>query len=119
MSESKDTPPHSETDAAAGARASRSAQAQLDSLRMALICKALDMAESGNVPALRLCFERILPTRKERPVSFNLPAVRSGADAAKFMRAVVEAMACGDVTPSEAKQMARVIDTFVRTLVIA
>jgi hypothetical protein len=120
MSESKDTPArHSETDAAPGARASRSAQEQLDSRAGALTCKALDMAESGNVAALRLCFERILPIRKERPVSFNLPATRSAADAAKLMGAVIEAMACGDVAPSQAAEMARVIDTFVRTLVAA
>ena len=110
---------HSETDAAADARASRLAQEQLNRRAGALICKALDLAESGDVAALRLCIERILPTRKERPVSFNLPAVRSAADAEKLMAAVIEAMACGDLTPSQAAQMARPIDVFVRTSIAA
>jgi hypothetical protein len=35
------------------------------------------------------------------------------------MGAAIEAMACGDVAPSQAAEMARVIDTFVRTLVAA
>ena len=94
-------------------------QEHLDRRARALICKALDLAESGDVAALRLCIERILPTRKERPVSFNLPAVRSATDAERLMGAVIEAMACGNLTPSQAAQMARPIDTFVRTLIAA
>ena len=94
-------------------------QEQLNRRAGALICKALDLAESGDVAALRLCIERILPTRKERPVSFNLPAVRLATDAEKLMGAVIEAMACGNLTPSQAAQMARPIDAFVRTSIAA
>jgi hypothetical protein len=120
MSESKDAlPRHSETEAAAGARASRLAQEQLNRRAGALICKALDLAEGGDVAALRLCIERILPTRKEPAVSLNLPAVGSAADAEKLMGAINDAMARGDVTPSQAAQMARPIDTYVRTIVTA
>jgi hypothetical protein len=116
MSESKDTlTRHSEADA----RASRLVQEQLNRRAGALIGRALDLAESGDVAALRLCLERILPPRKERPVSLNLPAVRSAADAEQLMGAIIEAMASGDVTPSQAAQMARPIDTFVRTVVTA
>ena len=112
---SKDSARHSD----AGGRASRLVQEQLNRRAGALICKALDLAESGDVAALRLCIERILPTRKERPVSFNLPAVRLATDAEKLMGAVIEAMACGNLTPSQAAQMARPIDAFVRTLIAA
>jgi len=116
MRESKDTSArHSE----AGARASRSAQALLDGRADALISKAVDMALRGDSAALRLCVERTLPTRKEHPVSFNLPAVRSAADAERLMGAVIEAMARGDVTPHQAAEMARPIDVFVRTVVTA
>jgi hypothetical protein len=112
---SKDLARHSEADA----RASRLAQEQVNRRAGALICKALDMAESGDVAALRLCIERILPLRKERPVSLTSPAVRSAADAEQLMGAIIEAMTSGDVTPSQAAQMARPIDMFVRTVVTA
>jgi hypothetical protein len=112
---SKDLATHSEADA----RASRLAQEQLNRRAGALVCKALDLAESGDVAALRLCLERILPVRKERPVSLTSPAVRSAADAEQLMGAIIEAMASGDVTPSQAAQMARPIDTFMRTVLTA
>jgi hypothetical protein len=111
----KDVTRHSEADA----RASRLAQEQLNRRAGALICKALDLAESGDVAALRLCLERILPARKERAVSLTSPAVRSAADAEQLMGAIIDAMASGYVTPSQAAQMSRPIDTYVRAVLTA
>jgi hypothetical protein len=48
-----------------------------------------DVAESfyipanGDTTALRLCMERILPTRKDRPVSFDMPRIETVADSVK------------------------------------
>jgi hypothetical protein len=99
--------------------ASRAAQAQFDGRANALVSKAVDMALRGDAAALRLCIERILPARKESPLFFNLAAVRSAAGAESLMAAVIEAMARGDLTPSQAAQMARPIDVFVRTSIAA
>jgi hypothetical protein len=52
---------------------------------------------------LRLCLERILPPRKDRPVSFALPKIESAADAGKASTAILTAVATGDVTPLEAE----------------
>ncbi len=52
-------------------------------------------------------------------MSFDLPAVRSAADAEKLMAAVIEAIARGDVTPSQAAQITRPIDTLVRISIAA
>jgi hypothetical protein len=63
-----------------------------------------------------------LAPRKERAVSFNLPAVQCAADAEqleRLMRAVIVAMASGDVTPRQAAEMARPIEIFVRTSIAA
>jgi hypothetical protein len=97
----------------------RLAQAQLDQCAGALISKAIDLAERGNVAALRLCMERVLPARKDRPVAFEFPAIESAADAAKILGAVIAAMARGDVTSSQANEIARPIDTFIKTLIAA
>ena len=45
----------------------------LDGQAQALTQKAIDLALTGDIPALRLCLDRILPPRKDRPVSFTLP----------------------------------------------
>jgi hypothetical protein len=105
------------TDACAGSptHAIRSAQALLDRHASTLVSKAIELAERGNVVALRLCVERILPPRKDRAVAFGLPAVESAADAERLMGLVTRAMARGEVTPSEALEIARFLDTYLKT----
>ena len=41
----------------------------LDGQAQALTQKAIDLALTGDIPALRLCLDRILPLRKDRLVS--------------------------------------------------
>jgi hypothetical protein len=47
----------------------------LDGQAQALTQKAIDLALAGDITALRLCLDRILPVRKDRPVTFDLPPV--------------------------------------------
>ncbi|WP_407159291.1 hypothetical protein [Bradyrhizobium sp. STM 3557] len=51
-------------------------------LAEALTRKAIDLAKAGDLTALRLCFYRIIPSRKDRPLSFAVPAITSPAEAA-------------------------------------
>ena len=55
-----------------------------------------------------------IPPRKDRPVTFALPAVTSARDAADLMAAVTKAVATGNITPSEATEIAKVIDAYVK-----
>jgi hypothetical protein len=91
-------------------------EAMLDGEAEALTRKALDLALAGDMTALRLCLDRIAPARKDRPVAFALPALTAAADAAKASAAIVEAVAIGDLTPSEAGDLSRVVEAFTRTL---
>jgi hypothetical protein len=68
----------------------------------ALTQKAVDMALAGDTVALKLCIDRIFPPRKDRPVTFPLPPINSARDAADIAAAVAEAVAAGQLTPSEA-----------------
>lgn len=78
--------------------------------------KAVELALAGDVLALRLCLERILPPRKDRPVTFSSPAINSAKDAAALMGALLSAVAEGVVTPDEAERVTRIVDAYVRTL---
>ena len=60
--------------------------------------------------------ERLIPVRKDRTVSFSLPEIDGANDGAKAMVGVLQAMANGDVTPSEASSVAGVIETYRKTL---
>ena len=77
-------------------------EALLEGQHAALTQKAIDLALSGDGPALRLCLDRIAPARKDSPVSFPLPPVRSVADAVEASASVLAAVAAGEVTPDEA-----------------
>ena len=68
------------------------------------------MALAGDVMALRLCLERLVPPRKERPLSFALPPVASVEDTAKAIDGVLAALSQGLVSLSEAKEAIDLIE---------
>jgi hypothetical protein len=78
--------------------------------------KVLEMALAGDIVAMRLCLERILPPRRERPVRFKLPELQSPPDAAAAMAALAAAVADGDLTPSEAAELSKLVAAYVKAL---
>jgi hypothetical protein len=66
--------------------------------------------------ALRLCLDRILPVRKDRPVTFALPAITGASDAAAAMSSILATVSSGDITPSEAAEVSKLIDSYVRAV---
>lgn len=71
----------------------------------ALTRKAIEMALEGDVTALRLCLDRIAPARKDCPVSFSLPPIKTAEDAVLASSALLSAVAAGEVTPDEAARV--------------
>ena len=94
-------------------------EAMLDGEAEKLTRKCIDLALSGDVTALRLCIERICPVRRDRPVRFNLPAVTSARDAADISAAVMAAVSNGDITLSEASEIGKLIDSYVKAYQVA
>ena len=92
--------------------------ALLDGEAETLTRKAIEKAKDGDIAALRLCLDRIAPVRKDRPVTFSFPLVASAADAAKASVALLAAVSAGEITPSEAVEIGRLLETYVRTLEI-
>ena len=72
------------------------------------------MALDGDVVALRICLDKILPARKDRAVTFPLPPVGTPRDAADLMAAVIAAVGAGRVTPSEGAEVSKMMDAFVK-----
>ena len=97
-------------------KATQAALALLDGQAEALTQKAVETALAGDTAALRLCLERIVPPRKDAPVTFALPPMTTAADAAKGAAAVLAAVAIGDLTPTEGAHVMGLIETYRRTL---
>ena len=71
----------------------------------AITRKAISMALAGDLIALKLCMERILPIRHDRPVCFNLPENDDGLDPKSGITDLLKQVAKGNVTPMEAQEV--------------
>src|SRR6476660_2613429 len=81
----------------------------LDGQAPALTQKAIDLALTGDMAALRLCLDRILPPRKDSPVAFDLPEMKTLNDAVPAMGALVKAVGQGELTPTEAAELTKMV----------
>ena len=97
-------------------KATQAALALLDGEAETLTRKAVEMALDGDGAALRLCLERIAPPRRDAPVQFDLPRMETARDAAKAAGAVLEAVALGELTPTEGAHIMALVETCRRTL---
>lgn len=77
-------------------------EALLEGEHEALTRAAIDKALEGDTTALRLCLDRIAPARRDAPVCFDLPDIRTVEDAVGASSALLAAVAAGEVTPDEA-----------------
>jgi hypothetical protein len=92
------------------------AERLLDGEAEALLRKMIELALAGDTVALRICIDRIVAPRRDRPVRFKLPELGSAADACKAMAAVAAAVALGDLTPAEAGEFARLVETHLKAI---
>lgn len=81
------------------------AQALLDGEGQELVRVAVEKAKKGDVAALRLCIERLIPVRKDAPITFELPEVSTVSDALVASEAVLQAVKAGKATPEEASKV--------------
>lgn len=91
-------------------------QALLDGEAEALTRKAVELAKTGNPMALRLCLDRVLPPRKDRPINFTMPKVEGVQDLPKVLGAILEAVAQGEITPGEGQTLTSMLDAYRKGL---
>lgn len=92
--------------------ATKIAEALLDAQAEVITQRAIDAALDGDAVALRLCLERLLPARRERPVEIELGPVESAAAARMAYERVIAAVAAGELAPSEARALASLISDY-------
>jgi hypothetical protein len=69
--------------------------------------KAIELAKDGDIAAIRMCMDRLAPARKDEPVVLDLPPLDTAADTVAASARIVAAVAAGDLTPSEAADLAK------------
>jgi hypothetical protein len=82
----------------------------------ALARKAIERALDGDLGALRLCLDRLMPRGRSRPVRFPLPRIAGAADVPAAVAAILEGVSAGELAPSEGMDLIRVVESAVRCL---
>jgi hypothetical protein len=91
-------------------------QDRLDADVEAIADKVVALAKAGDIAAIRLCVDRLMPATKSEPVAFELPPLAKAADIVAAAATIAAAVGAGEVTPSEAADLAKVIDIYLRAL---
>ncbi len=91
-------------------------QEMLEQKADALVNKVVELAIAGNIGALRLCLDRLVPTRTNEPLVCEMPRLQKASDAVAAIAGLASAAAAGDVTADEAAKLAKVISLYVNTL---
>jgi F0F1-type ATP synthase gamma subunit len=78
--------------------------------------KVIELAEEGDMAAIRVCMERLVPPIKHQPVAVELPPIEKPADSVEAVASIAAAVAAGDITAAEAAELAKVVDVYVRAL---
>ena len=96
------------------------AEALLDGEAETLTRTMIEKASGGDTTALRFCLERLVPARRERCISFNLPTkIETAADAAKASSAILTECAAGNLSANEAATIMALISSHVRVLEVS
>ena len=79
--------------------------------------KAMELALGGDITALRLCLERLIPPRKDRPINLSLPPIENVQQISLAMTRVSTAIGEGEITPMEGEVLANVLAAHKAVLV--
>ena len=90
--------------------ATKLAEKLIDNQCEALVQKAVEMALNGDMQALKLLIERLIPARKDRPVKLDLPKIKSAQDIINVMGLIVENVGKGELEPEQAKTLATILE---------
>ncbi len=86
----------------ARSRATIAAEALLSGEAEGLTRKVIELALGGDTVALRLCMERLVPPRKDSPITLELPPIATAGDVVTASAAVLGAVGAGEISPDEA-----------------
>ena len=99
----------------AGSRnaATRLAEAMLSDAAPEITRAMLERAYGGDNGLLKVAFQKVMPHRA-RTVAVALPEIATAADLVPALAAITRAITAGEITPYEAGELARLIETMLR-----
>jgi len=90
---------------------------QLFAADIQTICSSvIEQAKIGNMQAAKLILDRILPSKKDAPISLELSKIETHNDILKAIACITKAVANGSITPLEGEALARIVDIHAKAL---
>ena len=75
--------------------------------------KAVELALDGDLPALKLCMDRLLPPAKERPLeAFSLPQLNDQRSVLDALDTIANKLSRGELLPAEATSICKVLEQY-------
>lgn len=75
-----------------------------------LVKKVVDLALAGDVQALRICIDRIIPPVREDRLQVALPDIADAAGCTEAQAAIMRAVASGELLPSQGEALAGLVE---------
>ncbi len=91
-------------------RVTLAAEALLEGEAEKLTRKAIDSALAGDVVALKLCLDRVLPMRRGRLIKFELPTLGTPSDLVAALSSIAASVARGELTIEEGQGAAGILE---------
>ena len=77
---------------------------------------AIDAAKNGDMAAIRLIMDRVLPPARCRPISIDLPAITDAASISSAQAEILRAVSTGDLLLDEAEALSGLLEARRRSL---
>lgn len=90
----------------------KSTMAAFETLRAnagALTQKVIDLAMTGDVSCLKMAIDKLLPACRDAPLQISLPKIVTVADLPQFTSAIIDAVTLGQLQPSEAEKLCKIV----------
>ncbi len=97
-------------------KATLAVQALFDGEAETIGRKAIELAKEGDITAIRLVLERILPARKDSPVNLSIPSITKSEDAVLAVSSIMQSVTNGDITPREGQVLSGIVDSLRKAI---
>lgn len=94
-------------------------QGQLRGAAEEIIAQVIYAAQGGDMRAIKIVFDRIMPKKREAPISIQLPKITSIIEAEEAMTQVMSGAVKGEISLSEAETLSKLIRNHVDILEIS
>ena len=97
-------------------RATRAAMELLEGDLEAITRVCIEKAKAGDLLAVKLILDKLLPNQRERSINLKVPRVKGAQDLPQALEAVMKAVAQGEITPSEGQALTAMLEAYRKGL---